>query len=418
MPGQQIKKKNQVEFDELRKSTTWGSDPRWKEEQWPCHNKHILKIHNNKWGRWEECSRCNLRTSYPPAASTPASSCNEPLPAHVTSALERLRQMGWTPESLDGEEHDQAHLRRSGGQPQEESQSQGNEQGLQDQSSSAGHRGSDVRQLIRRGDSGQGSAESCEGQSVNAKSLEPCVGECQVLHMAPSQKSALGSSVSSNWATVDSSQALRDLKGHEGKHLWEICCSPTSALSEEMKKHHFKATRHNYESGFDLGNKQKVQALVERIPEEKPTRIWASPRCTAVTSIQNLNQRTEAQRRDLYKKRLRTIREFRNLVDIFKAAYSRKPGSTHLYMEWPKSATVGWRLKEWELLRKWLEERFSQKLYWTEIHGCMHGLQVKGEYVNKPWYVLTTDFDFFCSATIKCDGSRITRSSTDCGYWI
>lgn len=134
--------------------------------------------------------------------------------------------------------------------------------------------------------------------------------------------------------------------------------------------------------------------------------------CDKHSELESTN--SSAQRRDLYKKRLRT-REFRNLVDIFKAAYSRKPGSTHLYMEGPKSGTVGWRLKEWELLRKWLEERFSQKLYWTEIHGCMHGLQVKGEYVNKPWYVLTTDFDFFCSATIKCDGSHAHRQIVGIG---
>lgn len=249
---------------------------------------------------------------------------------------------------------------------------------------------------------------SAEGScSTSASSeVEPVMVESNVNRMTKSQKGSLSNCVNTNWAIFDSSRALRDVRSCESEHLWEICCSPHSALSQEMKRQKFQATRFNYESGFDLGNKTKVEEVISRIPQEKPTRIWGSPRCTAVTNIQNLNQKTEVQRRELYKKRLRTIREIKNLVSIFKAAYSRKPGSTHIYMEWPKNAHFGWNLKEWRDLEKWFKEKYSQPLYWTEIHGCMYGLRYKGELLNKPWYVLTTDFDFYCSAAIQCDGSH------------
>ena len=94
---------------------------------------------------------------------------------------------------------------------------------------------------------------------------------------------------------------------------------------------------------------------------------------------------------------------------MFKAGVARNTGNTHIYMEWPKNAYFGWRFKEWEDLRKWLWDNFSQTLYWTEIHGCMYGHKHNEEFINKPWYVLTTDFDFFCSVAVKCDGSHVHR---------
>ena len=288
------------------------------------------------------------------------------------------------------QEHDQNGGSRVRGEQGQERQLYQEPQGCEEQGHDPRTAGDRVRWFVR------GTREQEDGRMT----------EMSFRDMERSQKIMLGESVRKNWATFDSAQALRDLRGCESEHLWEICCSPHSALSNEMRRQKFQATRLNYENGFDLGSKQKVAEAIARIPVEKPTRVWASPRCTAVSSIQNINQRTDLQRRELYQKRLRTIREIRNLIDIFKAAYARRPGSTHIYMEWPKSAYFGWRLKEWETLREWLESNFSQKLFWAEVHGCMYGHKHGDEFLNKPWLILTTDFDFFCSVSLKCDGSH------------
>ena len=85
-------------------------------------------------------------------------------------------------------------------------------------------------------------------------------------------------------------------------------------------------------------------------------------------------------------------------------------------MEWPKSATYGWNLREWKELEHWLFQNFGQRLFWTEIHGCMHGLQDShGTLINKPWYVLTTDYDFYTQATLKCDGGHEHRQIVGLG---
>ena len=366
-----------------------------------------------KMGRMHQMqSPCQLHSSsISPSQFMPGASSNECDISLRTSATNEMDPRH--PGGEHCEEHDQdCGFGVCGGS--KEGQGKVHAQRKQEEEPSSRDRG-DLRRLVRGPcPSGEGCEESGQGEGLNAFPIDHLT-ESEIFQMTSQQKTSLSQSVQSNWSVFDSSQALRDLRGNEGEHLWEICCSPFSALSREMTKQGFKATRHNYESGFDLANKQKVQELIAQIPQQKPTRIWASPKYAAVSSIQNLNQKTEFQRRNLYKKRLRTIREIRNLIDIFRAAYARRPGATHLYMEWPKNAVFGWKLREWEVLRRWLEENFSQKLYFAEIHGCMHGLKFKDELINKQWYVLTTDFDFFCSATIKCDGSHTHRQVVGMG---
>ena len=255
------------------------------------------------------------------------------------------------------------------------------------------------------------------GKWPNLEAQEDEWQEAHSVNLQLHDRQKILKNVQSNWEEFDSTHALRSLRDvTEPEHIWEICCSPCSRLTAEVRRQGMKSTRWNYETGFDLGNPKLVDDMIQTIPKSKPTRIWASPRCTAVTSIQFLNQRTDKQRSDLRRKRLRTIREIRQLIRIFKATYSRKPGQTHLYMEWPKSANFGWNLKEWNELQTWLYNKYGQRMYWTEIHGCMHGLvDSHGVPINKPWYVLTTDFDFYSQATLKCDGGHQHRQVVGMG---
>ena len=224
--------------------------------------------------------------------------------------------------------------------------------------------------------------------------------------LSQAHQQLLCSSAEEKFSVFDPSRALRDLKhAVQQEHVWEVCCSPESSLTKEARRQGFCATRWSWESGFDLGSAAKVDQMISQIPRMKPTRVWASPKCTS--SIQNLTHQTDQQRFELQKKRMRTRREIRHLIRMFKAAYSRKPGHVELYMECPKSATYCWRMKEWEDFRSWMMINHGQPLYWTEIHGCMFGLKSEtGKLLNKSWYVLTTDYEFSMAATVKCDGSH------------
>ena len=304
-----------------------------------------------------------------------------------------------------GQEHDQAGECGEGCH-----QAQGQPGIISDQEEQAtfvGGRGSgSIGRFVRTyggQDPGQG-----EGEDISTSMRDEAWHESQTCELSSHQRASLQQSVKENWAAFDAARALRDLR--ESEHVWEICCSPNSRLTAEARRQDMKATRWNYESGFDLGCPRKVDDMIRDIPRSKPTRLWASPRCTAVTSIQNINQRTEQQRMDLRRKRLKTIREIKQLLRIFKAAYCRKPGQVHLYMEWPKSAVFGWRMREWQELQHWLWTHFQQKMFCVEIHGCMFGMKDgEGVHINKPWYILTTDENFFLNGQAKCDGSHSHR---------
>ena len=89
----------------------------------------------------------------------------------------------------------------------------------------------------------------------------------------------------------------KELQLLQQKHLvlWEICCAPNSTLTEEMIRNGFQSVRWNYESQFDLEKMDCVQKAIEAIPAQRPSKIWASLRCTPWISIQNLNQKTPQQ---------------------------------------------------------------------------------------------------------------------------
>ena len=118
--------------------------------------------------------------------------------------------------------------------------------------------------------------------------------------LSPGQKSAISARVSNNWTSFDAPHSVRDLEATRmGMVLWEICCGPNSSLSKKMSRQGFRATRLTHERNFDLSSRKKVDQAISLIPHSQPTRVWASPRCTAV-SFQDMNQRTPEQRHEFF----------------------------------------------------------------------------------------------------------------------
>lgn len=89
-------------FDESRTmNPTNPGDPRVKETTWPCFGAHVMKVGNNRWGRWTECIYCALRTEYTPAIGAPATTCKHDHAQNVIQAIEHLRSLHYEKKDLE-----------------------------------------------------------------------------------------------------------------------------------------------------------------------------------------------------------------------------------------------------------------------------------------------------------------------------
>ncbi len=191
--------------------------------------------------------------------------------------------------------------------------------------------------------------------------------------------------------------------------LWEICCSPSSTLTAEVHKNNLRAKRWTLENGFDLEKPDCVSSALEAVQCERPSKLWAALKCTPWTSIQNLNQKTPQQVSNLRRMRLRSRKQVRHVIQIFKTALQAGP-DVDIYFEWPKGAKDGWSLQELRDFETWCKNTLKRDIFFTQIDGCMVGLRDdQGMPINKPWLIMTTDRSFHINATILCDGSHTHR---------
>ena len=190
--------------------------------------------------------------------------------------------------------------------------------------------------------------------------------------------------------------------------MWEVCCRPTSTLTAECQNSGMVGLRKSIENGYDLEKRSTAEKLKEELKRERPRRLWFSLRCTEWTLIQNINQRTEAQRELLRKRRQKARRMAKHGLEVIEEGVKEDP-QTKFYWEWPKNAYAGWRSPEMLHFLRTMTE-LGVRIYWTEIHGCMHGLKSpEGEYLNKPWYVMTNDANFHHHCRLLCDHSHEHR---------
>ena len=188
------------------------------------------------------------------------------------------------------------------------------------------------------------------------------------------------------------------------ERVWELCCDSRSALAAAAQNSGMAARRFNLENGYDLTKRQVADQMVQEIKLEKPTRVWASPPCTPWTSIQNLNQRTEKQIKNLYRHRQESRKLVAHVVQVFKAAILEDE-TAHIYFEWPRGC-VGWNVPELQGLRDWLEKR-GRKLHKVYMDGCAFGMtDPQGKPVLKAWTILTTD-SAFQGASMRCRGDHV-----------
>ena len=175
-----------------------------------------------------------------------------------------------------------------------------------------------------------------------------------------------------------------------------------------------KAERKTLETGYDIGKVETTMKLKSEMRKSMPKRMWFSLRCTAYTSIQNINQRTPDQIEKLRKKRLTSNREVLQALEVAMEALKLGRGWTKVYWEWPKGATAGWRLPMMQKFQDKVKKELNMDLYFTEIHGCMYGLKSPdGWPLKKAWVIMSNDQDFHYRCRRLCDGSHNHRPGTE-----
>lgn len=98
--GNKKKDKEPLVYDSTRRQGIDARDPRAQDSQWPCFNKHVVKRSGNRYGHWDECQRCGVRTMYEPEVTSGALTIKCDLLMNVTEAISRLRSAGWTSEDV------------------------------------------------------------------------------------------------------------------------------------------------------------------------------------------------------------------------------------------------------------------------------------------------------------------------------
>ena len=184
--------------------------------------------------------------------------------------------------------------------------------------------------------------------------------------------------------------------------VWEICCRQDSTLTQACQKVGIQAERKTLENGYDILSPSTANKLKHEFDRNRPHRLWWSLKCGEWYSTPKVNQRSETQRLNFRKRRMKARRGVRHALGVIEYALDKDP-STKFYWEWPKSAFAGWHLFE---IRAFLARLRTKgiKIHWTEIDGCHFDTSPPhGGPNHNAWWVMSNDADFDAKCTFQCD---------------
>ena len=148
--------------------------------------------------------------------------------------------------------------------------------------------------------------------------------------------------------------------------LMEVACAPESLLTNEAHAKGLTAMRASLFNGCDLTTPEGLRKTLALVKKHRPVHIWLSTECGAFSPIQNFNQRTEQQQKDLLHKQREARKQ--HIGGMVVAYYGRSIGS-HVHWEWSRRC----RAWKWEHM-----ERFRANLNTATavISGCRVGLRI------------------------------------------
>ena len=210
--------------------------------------------------------------------------------------------------------------------------------------------------------------------------------------------------------------ALQSLVTRSRVKLLEVACSPDSVLASSMQTmtgEEGSAVRCSLWNGCDLRKGSGVRMVLDQIDLHQPEHVWMSPECGPYSVMQNINQRTEAQRLSLEEKRKDALRQYVSCAIIYRYCVQR---GIHVSWEWSQSCQ-GWRLPLIQKLVHDVDPKFAV------VRGCQVNLRdSQKQFVNKGWKVMTThplvaqrlDMPCRCSPGTKhvpCEGSLTAQTA-------
>ena len=164
----------------------------------------------------------------------------------------------------------------------------------------------------------------------------------------------------------------------------EIACEPDSVLGDTFiarTGRRDSAGRCWLWSGHDLSNPEGLAMTLEQIRILKPQKVWVSPPCGPFSPMQNVNQRTPSQIRDLKAKREVAKRIYESTKEIVKTCLQL---GIHVTVE-VSERSEAWRLPVFQDLR------FNMGLHACVAKGCVVGLRGQdGALMQKGWRLVTS----------------------------
>ena len=316
------KAKTKTELDYTRKAGMDLRDPRAKDQQWPCLGSHHPQSHGNRFGSWTVRMQ-HLRTSSELHPGNECTGPNDPcgFAAECDTGLgtTSYRRLGTTANlSHTGQGHD---YDRCQGVPASENPEV--QEGLQAERSPAGtvsrlrndHEAGGLPDplglRLREGRHGLGRKEE-EGEGHWKSAVTSADDDDHQPQSEATRQNLVRSTTEFNTGTC-----LGALQDYTNPSLvWEVCCRADSALMNAVHKQKLQGHRKTLETGYDIGKPTDVSRMIQEAKELCPSIAWFNLVCTAVTSIQNLNQRDWKQVDNLRKKRQRCRRQLRGAIAI------------------------------------------------------------------------------------------------------
>ena len=174
------------------------------------------------------------------------------------------------------------------------------------------------------------------------------------------------------------------LLGQSRLELFEISCESDGLLTEEFRTRTGRsdsACRSALWSGLDLSTPEGLTMILEQIRCTHPKHVWISLPGEAYSSLQNLNQKTQTQVRDLKAKRALANRIYESTEEIAKACVQ---SGIHVTLELGER-NEAWRLPVLQRLR------VHSDLYTCVTKGCSVGLKgSNGKLLQKGWRLVTS----------------------------
>ena len=146
--------------------------------------------------------------------------------------------------------------------------------------------------------------------------------------------------------------------------LAEVCCTAESVLGTQVQKMGGEVSRYSSWSGHDLTTRAGALKLLAELRTSQPRHVWFSPPCGPESPMQNLNQRDEAQRLALARKRHRVHRIQRHILMIIHNL-RHLPIETHV----EQPMVCGSRRRGLQPLVK------DRERHLAAVDGCTYGLK-------------------------------------------